>query len=335
METAAARLPAAGNWRKLLADAVRDPNELCDLLALPEPIRAAARRSARLFPLVAPRGYVARMRPGDSRDPLLLQVLPAMEETLDVPGFSTDPVGDQAAQRAPGLLQKYAGRALLITTGVCAIHCRYCFRRHFPYEDAPRGLEQWRPAIDQIAADPSIEEVLLSGGDPLTLTDDWLARLVDQLAAIGHLRRLRVHTRLPIVIPQRVDSKLLEWMTTGRLQTIVVVHANHPNELDESCSIALRRLVDAGLLVFNQSVLLRGINDAADTLAELCRRLIDLRVVPYYLHQLDRVAGAAHFEVPIERGLQLMHELRQRLPGYAMPKYVREVPGAASKIELR
>ena len=324
----------AENWRKGLAGAVRNPKELLDLLRLPAALAPAAQASAERFPLVIPRGFLDRIRPGDPNDPLLKQILPHADELVDRPGFDSDPVGDLAAQSAPGLIHKYRNRALLIVTGSCAVNCRYCFRRHFPYEEGPVGLEAWEPALEKIAADPGIDEVILSGGDPLTRTDAWLARLADRLQAIGHLRRLRIHSRLPIVLPERVDAELLGWFATGRLQPIMVVHANHPNELDGRVESALGRLHDAGVLLLNQAVLLAGVNDDADTLVELCDRLIGMRTMPYYLHQLDRVAGAAHFEVPEARGRELIEELRRRLPGYAVPRYVRETAGEPGKTVL-
>lgn len=319
-------------WQQSLKDAVREPRELCRLLGLAPEVEAAAVRAARSFPLFAPRGYVARMRPGDPTDPLLRQVLPLGEELTDAPGYSADPVGDALAVLRPGLLQKYHGRTLMVTTGACAVHCRYCFRRHYPYEESPRSLADWEPAIELIAADPTVHEVLLSGGDPLTLVDDRLAALADRLAEIPHLRRLRIHSRLPIVLPERVTPSLLAWLCGTRLTPIMVVHANHPAEIDATVEHALSNLVDHGIPVLNQAVLLRGVNDSADTLAELCERLVDLRVMPYYLHQLDRVHGAAHFEVEDRVGLAIMEELRARLPGYAVPRYVREVEGALGKV---
>lgn len=327
----AARPP---RWQRSLADAVRDAGELCRLLRLPDEIRAAAERSGAAFRLFAPRGYVARMRPGDPHDPLLRQVLPLDDELRPAAGFSADPVADARAALRPGLLQKYAGRALLVTTGACAVHCRYCFRRHYPYDESPKSLDDWAPALERLARDPSIREALLSGGDPLMLVDATLAALADRLAAIPHLRRLRVHTRLPIVLPERVCDELLAWLCGTRLAPFVVVHANHVNEIDADAAAALVRLVDAGVPVLNQAVLLRGVNDSAAALAALCERLVDLRVTPYYLHQLDRVAGAAHFEVPVERGRAIMDELRRRLPGYAVPRYVREEPGGTAKTPL-
>lgn len=322
------------SWRQALKDAVRDPAELCRWLDLPMEIGERAKAAAGEFPLVVPHAFIARMRPGDPHDPLLRQVLPLDEELWPVAGFGFDPVTEAAAELTPGLLQKYGGRALIVATGTCAVHCRYCFRRHFPYETAPTRTGHWGDVVDAIRRDPSIHEVLLSGGDPLSLVDETLAELAERLAAVPHLRRLRVHTRLPIVIPERVTDELLSWLTGTRLTPIVVVHANHANELDSFVAGALAKLVDAGVPVLNQAVLLRGVNNTPEALAELCERLVDLRVLPYYLHQLDRVAGAAHFEVPIDRGREIMKELHARLPGYAVPRYVKEQPGAAGKIAI-
>jgi EF-P beta-lysylation protein EpmB len=330
----ATRLPAAcppARWQNTLKRAIRDPIELCRTVGLGPVFEESARRASRLFPVFAPRPYLAKVRQGDPHDPLLRQVLPLADELDSPPGFTADPVGDLAAQRAPGLLQKYTGRALLVTTGACAVNCRYCFRRHFPYNETPRGIEAWQPALDEIARDPSIHEVILSGGDPLTLVDETLGELAHRIAAIRHVRRLRVHTRLPIMIPERVTNALLGWLRGTRLAPVAVVHANHPREVDEPVAAALGRLVDAGVTVLNQSVLLAGVNDDAAVLAELCERLVDLRVMPYYLHQLDRVRGAAHFEVPRSRGLEIIDSLQTRLPGYAVPRYVVEVSGGLSK----
>jgi EF-P beta-lysylation protein EpmB len=333
MQHATLTTPPADNlaetgWQAVLAGAVSDPAELCRLLRLPAGLAAEATLAARQFPLRVPRPYLARIRPGDPRDPLLAQVLPTREEQADRPHFVRDPLGEAASVCPAGLLRKYRRRVLILASGACGVHCRFCFRRHFPHLDAKNSFAA---ALARIAADESIEEVILSGGDPLVLSDRRLAELAGQLAEIPHLRRLRVHTRLPIVIPERVTGALLAWLRGTRLAAWVVVHANHPAELDAAVAAALGRLVDAGVPVLNQSVLLRGVNDRADVLAELCRRLADLRVQPYYLHQLDRVAGAAHFEVPAARGLRLIESLRAELPGYAVPRYVRDRPGAASK----
>ncbi|QDT46617.1 L-lysine 2,3-aminomutase [Symmachiella dynata] len=322
------------NWHRALAAAVRDPDELIDLLGLGDDYREPARRATRLFPLLVPRNYLERIEPGNPRDPLLLQVLPLAAEETVVDGFSADAVGDAQAHRSPGLLQKYTGRALLITTGACAVHCRYCFRREFPYGEEPRTMEDWEPAFADIAADSSLHEIILSGGDPLMLTDARLAMFIERLDRIEHLRRLRIHTRLPIVLPQRVTDTLLEMITSTRMTPIVVVHANHAHELQGDCAAALRELVRGGVTVLNQAVLLRGINDTTASQAELCERLVNLGVIPYYLHQLDRVSGAAHFEVPEQTGRVIIAELRERLPGYAVPQFVREIAGESHKTPL-
>lgn len=314
-----------------VASSVRDPDVLIDELRLPDEWRESARRAADLFPLLVPRSFLDRIASDDPDDPLLLQVLPTSHEERTTTGFVADPVGDTAARRAPGLLQKYQGRALLITTGACAVHCRYCFRRSYPYSEEPRRLEDWEPAFAAIESDPSLHEIILSGGDPLMLTDARLAELCRRIAGIPHVARLRIHTRLPIVKPERVTDRLIGLLRDSGPTPIMVVHANHARELVGDCAHALRKLVRAGIPVLNQAVLLRGINDSVNALADLCETLVDLGVMPYYLHQLDRVAGAAHFEVPEETGLQLMDELRRRLPGYAVPRYVRETPGEACK----
>jgi L-lysine 2,3-aminomutase len=327
-------VPRYASWQDAMKDAVRDVGELCRLLDLPDEFVDGAKSAARQFRLFAPRGFVARMTPGDPADPLLRQVLPIADEGSEVSGFMADPVDDAAAERQPGLLQKYDGRVLLLVTGTCAVHCRYCFRRHFPYDELPRSVDDWRPSLDEIAADDSIHEAILSGGDPLTVVDATLADLCEELARIDHLRRLRIHTRLPIVIPERVTDHLVKMLGDSRLKPVVVVHANHANELDAHVEAALGKLADSRIMLLNQAVLLAGVNDSADCQAALSERLIEVGVLPYYLHQLDRVAGAAHFEVPLETGRQIIRELRERLPGYMVPRYVAEVPGAGSKVVI-
>jgi EF-P beta-lysylation protein EpmB len=325
---------SAPTWHRELAQAIRTSDELIDRLGLPGTLREPARRAAELFPVMATESFLSRMTPGNPHDPLLRQVLPLDAELFPAPGYSTDAVGDRESQRAPGLLQKYAGRALLIAAGACAVHCRYCFRRHFPYGDAPRTLTDWEPALAAIRADESLHEIILSGGDPLMLTDRRLADLTERLAEIPHLTRLRIHSRLPIVLPSRVTHDFLDLLTSCRLTSVLVVHANHPRELDGDCGAALQTLVRSGIPTLNQAVLLRGVNDDAEVLTELCEGLVNLGVLPYYLHQLDRVQGGAHFDVPEETGLALIAELRRRLPGYAVPQYVREVPGEMHKVPL-
>jgi EF-P beta-lysylation protein EpmB len=322
------------SWQEAIKHAIRDSQRLCNILKLDNDLVRLSSSAAASFPVFAPREYIRRMQPGDPHDPLLQQVLATTDEDHSPSGFADDPVGDAEATLSPGLIRKYRSRALLITTGACAIHCRYCFRRHFPYQSAPKSVDDWQPALEEIASDPQIDEVILSGGDPLTVVDDTLAGLAARISQIDHVKRLRIHTRLPVVIPQRVNSDLLTWLRGTRLATIMVVHANHPNEIDEEVADSLTRLVDAGLPVLNQSVLLRGVNDDVDALVQLSRRLVNLRVMPYYLHQLDRVRGAAHFEVSIERGLELVEEMRKQLPGYAVPRFVQEIAGEESKTLL-
>jgi L-lysine 2,3-aminomutase len=341
--SAAAPSPA---WQRALGEAVGSVGELLDLLGLSprqlppwslprlQPSAAAARE----FPLRVPRGFVARMRRSDAADPLLLQVLPTAAELVAAPGFTADPLAESAEAAAfsplPGVLHKYRGRALLLLTGACGVHCRYCFRRHFPYgEHAPRG-DGWRGALAWLAGNPGIEEVILSGGDPLAVGDEKLARLVADLNAIPHLRRLRLHTRMPVVLPERVDAALLGWLAGTRLAPVVVLHANHARELDGAVGAAIARLRAAGATVLNQAVLLAGVNDDAAAQCELSRALFSAGALPYYLHLLDRVAGAAHFEVPEERARELLRAVMAELPGYLVPRLVREVPGAPYKVPL-
>jgi EF-P beta-lysylation protein EpmB len=327
-------IDSSSSWHASLADAIRDANELLSRLGIRQRLGPDACQSAKEFPVLVPESYFRRMKTGDINDPLLRQVLPLDEEQRFVPGFSTDAVQDASFREAPGLLKKYHGRALMIATGSCAVHCRYCFRRHYPYGEEPRRLDEWEPALEAIAADESISEVLLSGGDPLMLSDKRLSDLLERLERIEHLRRVRIHTRLPIVLPNRVTSVLINGLTSSRLTPIVVVHANHANEIVDDCSDALRDLLRAGITVLNQAVLLKGVNDSVTALAELSESLINLGVIPYYLHQLDRVAGTAHFEVPVETGRAIVRELREQLPGYAVPRYVAEIPHKPHKVIL-
>lgn len=320
-------------WQQQLAMAVRSVDELLQLLQI-DPAMAKIRPLQNDFPLRVPHGFIQRMVKGDSRDPLLLQVLPLAQEAEDIAGFRRDPLHELDAMPTPGLLHKYQGRALLTTTGACAIHCRYCFRRHFPYSDANPAPGHWQPAINYLAQQPDVTELILSGGDPLTLTDARLHSLSGQLANLQHLRTLRIHTRLPVVLPARIDAGFLSWINAQALKLVFVVHCNHPNEIDYSVTAALEKLTAAGVTLLNQSVLLRDINDDAATLARLSERLFAAGVLPYYLHQLDRVQGAAHFEVGIERARDIMTGLRAMLPGYLVPRLVQEIPGASGKTPL-
>jgi EF-P beta-lysylation protein EpmB len=330
-------------WQQELARAVRDPLELLDLLQLtpaqiaPGETADSLLAAAALFPLRVPRGFVDRMRVGDPRDPLLRQVLPVGTETLPVAGFVADPLQEVLARAVPGLLHKYAGRALLVTTGACAVHCRYCFRRHYDYgsDQDVAAAQRWSAALAHVAADTSIHEMILSGGDPLSLSNARLAHLLRQIQGIAHVQRVRIHTRTPIVLPARVDAGLLSALLPLRDRLAIVVHANHPNELDAETAAALRRLGNHCTALLNQSVLLAGINDDAAILADLSQRLFEAGVLPYYLHQLDAVAGASHHSVDDARAVQIHSALAASLSGYLVPQLVREVPGASGKTPVR
>ncbi|MGB6449552.1 MAG: EF-P beta-lysylation protein EpmB [Steroidobacteraceae bacterium] len=325
--------PTHSGWKREMAEAIGSPRELVAALGLDPRLADGAERASELFRMRVPWSYVRRMRRGDPLDPLLRQVLPLDAEWEEHPGFTADPLGERAATAAPSLLKKYRGRALLIATSACAVHCRYCFRREFPYAEqaeAPR----WQDALGEIERDTSIEEVILSGGDPLSLSDARLTALTSALERIAHVRRLRVHTRLPIVLPARVDSGLAAWLSSLKWPAVVVLHANHANEIDGEVREACAVLRGAGATVLNQTVLLRGVNDDAATLAELSVRLFEAGVLPYYLHLLDRVRGAAHFEVSEERAQRIAGELAASLPGYLVPRLVRECAGAPAKTPL-
>lgn len=320
-------------WQRELADAIGDIDELLGRLGLAREDLPDGVSDATGFALRVPRYFVDLMRPGDPRDPLLLQVLPGMRE-LDPPppGYVRDPVGDADAVLRPGLLGKYAGRVLLIASGACAIHCRYCFRRHFPYAQQSQ-TGRLLDAIAGLTGEPGVSELILSGGDPLTLSDRRLRDLVRAADAVPHLRRLRIHTRLPVVLPNRVTPALVDLLSDTRLKPVVVIHANHPREVTPELGLAVSRLRErrADLAVLNQSVLLKSVNDDADTLVALSEALFDVGVLPYYLHLLDRVAGAAQFDVPAMQGIRLLEDMRRRLPGYLVPRLVREEPHADFK----
>jgi len=323
------------SWQQSLANAVTDPVELLEALGLPLDLLPGAKQAARLFGLKVTHSYLKRIQKADPQDPLLLQVLPHLAETLPQPkDFSHDPVGDHDATQVPGVIHKYHGRVLLITTAACAIHCRYCFRRNFPYADSHAGHNQWQTALNYIAGDKSIEEVILSGGDPLVLADHKLADLCQKLSEIPHLKTLRLHTRLPIVLPERINDNFLNWTNNARLKIVLVVHCNHPNEINNEVTVALKKLCDTGMPIFNQSVLLKNINDSVDILAKLSKELFSAGVTPYYLHQLDPVTGAAHFAVSMEKARDLCDRLSAILPGYLVPRLVAEQPGMPAKTLL-
>lgn len=321
------------NWQDEIRDAFRNPSDLARYLGLsmeqlpPLPVGSD-------FPMLVPRGFADRMAKGDPSDPLLRQVWPDESESVTSGTELADPVGDLAARKVPGLLQKYAGRALLVATGACAVHCRYCFRQNFPYDESARSREQWLSQLAHLREDSSLHEVVISGGDPLMLPDSVLEGRISDLGSIGHLATLRIHTRLPVVVASRVTDALCRILSSTRLRIAIVLHANHPSEIDASVARAVSRLREAGATVLNQSVLLAGVNDRVTTLEHLSHALWKAGALPYYLHALDRVRGSSRFAVPDQDGIRLIEGLRARLPGYLVPRLVREIEGDASKTPL-
>lgn len=319
-------------WQQILADSVTSPEQLLTRLGLPlEPWLKGANAGHRLFSVRVPEPFLRRMEYGNANDPLLRQVLPLADEALHQPGYVRDPLAENTAIQTTGLIRKYQSRALLMVTGQCAINCRYCFRRHFPYDSQRLGPKDRQQVLDSLNASPDINEVILSGGDPLAVNDRLLAQWAQALAEVPHIKRLRIHSRLPVVIPQRVCDALLHWLEATPLQKVLVVHVNHPAELDAATRQAFARLKQAGVTLLNQSVILKGVNDCADTLATLSEELFDAGVMPYYLHAFDPVAGAHHFDVSDQTAAKLVQDLMKRLPGFLVPKLVRELPGEASK----
>ncbi|MBU2591289.1 MAG: KamA family radical SAM protein [Nitrospinae bacterium] len=309
---------------------ITDVGQLLSALNLPQELSSIPEGNSNPFPLKVSESFAARISPKDPNDPLLLQVLPSKEELNKVPGFSPDPLEEGSASVTKNLLSKYKGRVLLSPTGVCPIHCRFCFRRHYKDIDH-KDLEA---SIEAIRSDKTISEVILSGGDPLMLSKEALLKLVTALADIPHLKRLRVHTRVPVAIPEEIDSEMVSIFRNNRLTTLFVIHANHPNELDDSVKGAVKEILKGGITILSQSVLLKGINDDSATLGRLFEALVDIGVTPYYLHNLDKVAGAAHFYVEELKGKEILGILRETLPGYMVPRYVKEVPGSPCKVAI-
>lgn len=320
-------------WQTVLREAVRDVRELAALLELPAAELERRADFAPAFELVVPRGFVARMRKGELEDPLLLQVLPQVAENAAVRGYSADPL-EEAAHARSGIIRKYHGRSLLVTTGACPIHCRYCFRRHFPYSAQLGARSDWRHALNELRRSAGTSEIILSGGDPLSLSNKRIADLFGKLDEIASLDTVRIHTRFPVVVPERVDRGLVRALEDSRLKKVVVIHANHPNEIDAHVAAALKILARSVNVMLNQSVLLKGVNDSAAAICALSRRLFAADVLPYYLHMLDKVAGAGHFEIGEQQALRIVHEARAQLPGYLVPKLVRELPGELSKVMI-
>jgi len=315
------------DWQQLLQQSIRNPQQLIQQLELPPDFINKVLLQAQ-FPLHVPQPYFNKISKGNPNDPLLRQVLTLKQELIQTEQFNHDPVGDNAAQKIQGVLHKYQGRVLLLATAACAIHCRYCFRQHFEY----KGNTLANPAvIEYLKSDASIHEIILSGGDPLMLSDERLAAFIQQIENIEHIQRLRIHSRLPIVLPQRITENLLNLLTTTRLQVVLIVHANHPNEIDQQVGQGLQKLVKNGISVLNQTVLLKEVNDDVQVLAQLSEILFKYQVLPYYLHLLDKVQGAAHFDVSEQDAIQFINTLRNQLSGYLVPKLVREIAGKAYK----
>lgn len=323
----ALRLHDSAPWRKILRQNFRDWQQLAAFLQL-DPEHHAVLTKAHHFPLNLPRRLAEKIQKGTLNDPVLKQFLPTKSEEIASPGFGADAVGDEASRQAPRLLHKYEGRCLLVVSSACAMHCRYCFRQHFSYAEGAANFDR---ELALIREDRSLSEVILSGGDPLSISNDRLKELIEALDAIPHLKRLRFHTRFPIGIPERIDEELIDLLSETRLQIWFIIHTNHVNELDEEIFTRLRRLQLLGIPVLNQAVLLKGVNDSVEALKALCETLANRGILPYYLHQLDRVEGTAHFEVDLNSGASLMSELATQLPGYAVPKYVQEIAGSPSK----
>lgn len=327
-------LKSKTTWQEALSTLITDPQELLQLLALDMSLLSEAVAAANVFPLKVPRGYAARMQKGNPQDPLLRQVLPLGLELQMAEGYSADPLQEDKANPIPGLLHKYHGRVLVTLTSACAVHCRYCFRRYFPYENNNPGRLGWEKIVDYIQQNSTITEVILSGGDPLSVSDKLLTMFTDQLAVIPHLKRLRIHTRLPVVLPERITHDFIAWAKSLPWPLIIVIHSNHPQEINGEVREALQMLREANITLLNQTVLLRGINDDAAILAELSETLFEAGVLPYYLHVLDKVQGAAHFDLPATRAFELYTELQNILPGYLVPRLVSEQPGELSKTIL-
>ncbi|WP_083608106.1 EF-P beta-lysylation protein EpmB [Teredinibacter haidensis] len=322
---------APQSWQDELANLVCEPEQLLDALQLDAASLPEMKKAAELFPLRVPRSYLARIKKGDLNDPLLRQVLPLGMETLATEGYTIDPLGEKQSNPAPGLVHKYRGRVLLIAAPQCAIHCRYCFRRHFDYNANTPSREKWQEAFQYIMDDPSIEEVILSGGDPLALSDRQLGWLYKKISQIPHITRIRIHTRLPIVVPSRITTELLNILRQSPLPTVMVTHCNHPQEIDVHVQQMFKQLKGVTVTILNQAVLLKSINDNAPIQATLSKRLFSCGVMPYYLHLLDKVSGAAHFNVEEGAAKRIYNELLATLPGYLVPKLVREAAGAKSK----
>ena len=319
------------SWKTEFSQCISSIDELLGRLQLKPEQLSPSHQAATDFPLRVPRPFVERMKIGDPNDPLLAQVLPVIQETQSAVGYSADPLEETQHNPVPGIVHKYRNRLLLIVSPSCAINCRYCFRRHFPYQENRQSKQQWLQALDYLKTRPEINEVIYSGGDPLAANDNFLGWLTQQIESIKHIKRLRIHTRLPVVIPSRVDSQLLDWLGNTRLKPTMVLHINHANEIDSKLCQAIDQLKSAGITMLNQSVLLKGVNDSSEQLIALSEKLFDAGVMPYYLHMLDPVQGASHFDIPVDRAIEIFNQMQAELPGFLLPKLVQERAGEASK----
>ncbi|KTD79406.1 lysine 2,3-aminomutase [Legionella waltersii] len=316
------------SWQKILAQGFNTASDLLSFLELPQTCDESL--AEKQFPSRVPLGFARRMQKKNPCDPLLLQVLATKAEMDDTTGYVDDPL-KEVPTALSGLLHKYYGRVLLTLTGTCAVNCRFCFRRHFPYQENNPGRKGWQDICDYIAKDQTIKEVILSGGDPLLAADIVLRELIEQLQQIPHVEILRVHTRVPIVLPERIDADFLSLLAATKLKKVIVLHCNHEQELDETVLTACEDLKAVGCYLLNQTVLLADINDDANALMALSYKLFNYGILPYYLHLLDKVKGAAHFDLPVERAKAIYKELQELVPGYLLPKLVREESGKHSK----
>lgn len=330
----ASPLPENETWQSILRTASVSLEELLRELDLDDKNIPISLKANQQFSLRAPQPYRQRIEKGNPDDPLLKQILPIQDEMLQAPGYSTDPLQEMEANPIPGLIHKYKSRVLLVTTGACAINCRYCFRRHFPYEDNKTSGAQWLQILNYLRQDVHINEVIFSGGDPLTTPDKRLTKMIGDLEKIEHIQRVRIHSRLPVVIPQRVTPAFISLLEETRLDAVLVMHINHPNEIDADLIAAIKRLRQAGVHLLNQAVLLRSVNDDVSTLTQLSESLFSAGVLPYYLFTLDPVQGATHFNVPDNEAIELFKSLQAELPGYLVPKLAREIPDKPSKTLL-
>ena len=330
-ESASQPIYLYSDWKAELSNSISSIDELLNQLGLKAEDLNTTEQAASQFPIKVPQPFVQLMEYGNPEDPLLKQVLPISSELQVDNNFNIDPVGESSFNPVPGIVHKYRNRVLMIISPNCAINCRYCFRRHFPYQENRQSKQQWMQALDYLKKRPEINEVIYSGGDPLAANDHFLSWLTGEIESIKHIKRLRIHTRLPVVIPSRIDDQFLHWLTSTRLKPTIVLHINHANEIGTALSQGVKRLRQAGITVLNQSVLLKGINDNSDQLICLSETLFDAGILPYYLHMLDPVQGASHFDVPKEQAVDIFNQIQSELPGFLMPKLVREIAGESSK----